>query len=258
MVVEKDELTGLDKTNDPVTEPEVKETPEQELERLKTENKNLKDGSSRLGREFKSFKEEQSGKYDEILEKMAQITTSPQKEPDTIGGYEDEEDKRARTIAREEAKKERLEAESEFTTAKEKYVKDYTKTIQALGRDEDVEVYEAITEEMKGLPGYSNDGVVDAERNYEKAERNYYKKLTGKTKTASAFKGGDPKGTKVGGSSTVETKDTTDEDVASAMKNTHVQQYLSRRKSGKTEAEIKEFVSKAIKHKTPTSGTMRI
>lgn len=258
MAVEKDELTGLDKTNDPVTEPEVKETPEQELERLKTENKNLKDGSSRLGRDFKAYKEDQSGKYDEILEKMEKITTSPQKEPDTIGEYEDEEEKRYRRIAREEAKKDREDTDSQVATAREKYVKDYTKAIQTLGRDEDAEVYEAITEEMKGLPGYSNDGVVDAERNYEKAERNYYKKLTKGEKTTSAFKGGDPKGTKVGGSSTVETKDTTDEDVAGAMKDPHVQAYLSRRKSGKTETEVKEFVSKAMKHKTPTSGTMRI
>ncbi len=249
MVVENEELTGLDKPNEPVTEPKVKETLEEKAVRLEDENKNLKDGNSRLGREFKSYKEDQSGKYDEILEKMAQITTSPQKTPDTIGEYEDEEDKRLRKIAREEAKKDREDADTQLTTSREKYVKDYTKTIQTLGKDEDAEVYEAITEEMKNMPGYSNNGATDAERNYEKAERNYYKKLTKGAKTTSAFKGGDPKGTKVGGSSTVEVKDNTDEDVASALKDPHVQTYLSRRKK-----DVK-FVERALKNKTPMSGT---
>ncbi len=250
MAVENEELTGLDKPNDPVTEPKVKETLEEKATRLETENKNLKDGSSRLGREFKSYKEEQSGKYDEIIYKMEKISITPQKDPDTIGGYEDEEEKRYRKIAREEARKDREDTDSQITVAREKYVKDYTKRIQTLGKDEDVEVYEAVAEEMKNMPGYSNDGAADAERNYEKAERNYYRKLAkGGTKTTSAFKGEDPKGTKVGGSSTVETKDNTDEDVASALKDPHVQAYLSRR--GKDA----KFVERALKHKTPMSGT---
>ncbi len=245
MVVENEELTGLDKTNEPVTEPEVKETEGEKVTRLEAENKNLKDGSSRLGREFKSYKEDQAGKYDEILDKMAKISVTPQKTPDTVDNFEDEEDQRIRRIIRED----RETNETQLTTAKEKYVKDYTKTIQTLGRDEDAEVYEAIAKEMEGMPGYSNSGAADAERNYEKAERNYYKKLTGKTKTTSAFKGQDPKGTKVGGSSTVETKDTTDEDVTTALKDPHVQAYLSRRKK-----DVK-FVERALKHKTPMTGT---
>ncbi len=253
-MVEGNELTGLEeKPNEPVTE-----TLEQKSERLEIENKNLKDGNSRLGRDFKSYKEEQSGKYDEILEKMSQISTPPPKQIDSDGEYEDEEEKRQRKIAREEAKKERLEALDERVIADEKYVSDYTKKTQAMGRDEDPAIYEAIAKEMENMPGYSNSGAADAERNYEKAERNYYKSLTSKDNGKHAFRGEDPKGTKVGGATTTESKDTTNEDISKAMTDPVVQTYLNRRHSGKTDEEKMDFVKKAMAGKTQQSGKMKI
>jgi hypothetical protein len=41
--------------------------------------------------------------------------------------------------------------------------------------EEDPQTYEAILKSMEGLPGYSENGKLDAQRNYEIAERNYYK-----------------------------------------------------------------------------------
>ena len=249
-----EELTGLDeKNNEPVTE-----TLEQKAERLEVENKGLKDGSSRLGREFKSYKEEQSGKYDEILERMSKLATTPQKPVAVADEYEDEEEKRLRRIAREEAKLDREATDSQRVIASEQYVKDYTKAIQRMGKAEDPEDYEAIAKEMENMPGYSNNGAADAERNYEKGERNYYKNLTKKDEGTHAFKGQDPTGTKAGGSSTVTSKDTTDGDVGKAMADPVVQAYLNRRHSGKTEEEKMDFVKKAIAGKTQLSGKIKI
>ena len=54
-----DELNGLDNTEEEVNEP-VTESSEEVTDsaRLEEENKNLRDGNSRLGREFKAYKED--------------------------------------------------------------------------------------------------------------------------------------------------------------------------------------------------------
>jgi len=254
----EEELTGLD--NEDINEPETESDAEKIL-RLEAENKNFKDGSSRLGREFKSYKEESSERYQQLLDEISALKEL--KSASTAGhgddnldseytDYEDEDIKRVRKIAREEAKKEREISLQSERKQRDKYINDYASTVNKLGQGEEDGVYEEILAEMESLPGYSNDGAADARRNYEIAERNYYKNKykTSKSPT-SAFRGEAPKG-KIGGSSTVNYKEASSKDVDKALQDPHVQEYMKRRRKDV------DFVKRAMANKTPLSGTMRL
>tara|TARA_Y100000310_G_scaffold236502_1_gene239695 strand:+ start:13509 stop:14267 length:759 start_codon:yes stop_codon:yes gene_type:complete len=252
MVDELDELDDKD-VNDSATESD-----EDKIARLEAENKSFKDGNSRLGREFKSYKEENDGKYDQLLDRITELTNSSTREPiDTLTDADDEDyvdltPKKIKQIARAEAQRDREEASNLATKTQNQYVNDYSKTVHQLGENEEDAIYEAILSEMEGLPGYSSNGTADAQRNYEIAERNYYKKLYKSPKgTNTQFKGTTPAAA-VGGSSTIEYKEGSDAEVNSALNDPHVQAYMKRR--GKDE----EFVKKAMANKTPMSGTMRL
>ena len=253
-----DELDGLNDSDSVVDEPAT-ESGEDKLARLETENKGLRDGNSKLGREFKSYREEQDDRYNELLDKISELSSRPAVtgESDNYYNdfddptYEDDDVKRFRKIAREEAKKDREESFAANTKAKDKYVDDYSRTIQKLGINENDAVYESILTELEGLPGYSNNGVSDAERNYEKAERNYYRNMYKSPRATTAFKGTTPSG-KVGGSSTIEYKDGSDAEISAALQDEHVQTYMKRR--GKD----LEFVKKAMANKSPMSGTAKL
>ena len=253
-----DELDGLNDSDGVVDEPAT-ESGEDMLARLEAENKSLRDGNSKLGREFKSYRGEQDDRYNELLDKISELSSSPATtgESDNYYNdlddptYEDDDVKRLRKIAREEAKKDREETSIADNRAKNKYVDDYARTIQRLGVNEDAAIYEAILNELEGLPGYSTNGTSDAERNYEKAERNYYRNMYKSPRATTAFKGTTPSG-KVGGSSTIEYKDGSDAEISAALQDEHVQTYMKRR--GKD----LEFVKKAMANKSPMSGTAKL
>lgn len=246
-----DELDGLDKDKD-VNEPTT-ESDADKIVRLETENKSFKDGSSRLGREFKSYKEDNEGKYEELLKRVSEIADKSTGEPsnDNLDNdYEDDDVKRVEKIV----DKRMAKAESDKATIQTQYVSDYSKAITKLGTDEDDEIYEAILIELETLPGYSNNGMADAQRNYEIAERNYYKRLykSPTTTTTTAFKEEKAHG-EPGGSSTVTHKEGSDEEVAAALKDPYVQEYMKRMRKSP------EDVKKAIQNnKTPMAGKMRI
>ena len=94
-----DELNGLDNTEGEVNEP-VTESSEEvtDAARLEEENKNLRDGNSRLGREFKAYKEDNEDRYNTLLDKISEIKyQSPppaaEKEDDLFdlgGSYDDD------------------------------------------------------------------------------------------------------------------------------------------------------------------------
>jgi uncharacterized protein YukE len=250
----KDELDGLgeEETNNTSTELETKETPEQMVARLEAENKKLRDGNTDFGRKFKSFQEDYSNQMNTVMDKLNQLSSAPQKQNDVVDDYEDEDEKRVRRIAREEAIRQKEEADKLMSQAREKYIKEYSKAVQSLGSDLDVDVYEEIIKKMEGMPGYSSDGAMDAERNFLKAERDYYRTINAK-KTTHAFKEQDTKGTGVGGASAVAAKEPDEGDIDKAMQDPHVQAFLKR--TGKD----KDFVKKALKNSKQTlSGKIRI
>lgn len=249
-----DELDGLDNNgvNDPATESDTDKIARLETENksVKEENKSFKDGNSRLGREFKSYKEDNDGKYEQLLEKITELTSKPTGESsndDLDVNDDDYEMKRVEKIVDARIAK----ADSTKATTKDKYINDYSKTINGLGKDEDDAIYEAILLEMEGLPGYSDNGVADAERNYDKAERNYYRKLYKMPDKPTAFQEELPPAP-AGGASTVDYKEGTEGEVAAALNDPHVQEYMKRR--NKTVEDVK----KAMANKTPMSGTVRI
>jgi hypothetical protein len=121
-----------------------------------------------------------------------------------------------------------------------------------MGIEEDQETYESILKSMEGLPGYSENGKLDAQRNYEIAERNYYKNMYRQTQNpATAFRG-EKAGGAVGGSTAMSSKTASEPDIAAALNDEHVQTYMKRRKKDES------FVKKAMANKSPMSGTMKL
>ncbi len=119
-----DELNGLDETevNEPVTESSEEAT---DATRLEEENKNLRDGNSRLGREFKAYKEDNEDRYNTLLDKISELKSQPAavvKEDDDIfdfgGGYEDDDNKRMEKMVEAKVKK----MENEKNDKREQYI----------------------------------------------------------------------------------------------------------------------------------------
>ncbi len=255
-----DELNGLDNTEEEVNEP-VTESSEEvtDAARLEEENKNLRDGNSRLGREFKAYKEDNEDRYNTLLDKISEIKyQSPppaaEKEDDLFdlgGSYDDDsvtDSKRMEKMV--EAKVQKMEEDR--SRKRDKYIDEYTKEVRTLGLEEDGHTYEAILKSMEGLPGYSENGKLDAQRNYEIAERNYYKNMYKQTQNpATAFRG-EKAGGAVGGSTAMSSRTASEPDIAAALNDEHVQTYMKRRKKDES------FVKKAMANKSPMSGTMKL
>jgi len=255
-----DELNGLDNTEGEVNEP-VTESSEEvtDAARLEEENKNLRDGNSRLGREFKAYKEDNEDRYNTLLDKISEIKyQSPppaaEKEDDLFdlgGSYDDDsvtDSKRMEKMV--EAKVQKMEEDR--SRKRDKYIDEYTKEVRTLGLEEDGHTYEAILKSMEGLPGYSENGKLDAQRNYEIAERNYYKNMYKQTQNpATAFRG-EKAGGAVGGSTAMSSRTASEPDIAAALNDEHVQTYMKRRKKDES------FVKKAMANKSPMSGTMKL
>ena len=255
-----DELNGLDNTEEEVNEP-VTESSEEVTDsaRLEEENKNLRDGNSRLGREFKAYKEDNEDRYNTLLDKISEIKyQSPppaaEKEDDLFdlgGSYDDDsviDSKRMEKMV--EAKVQKMEEDR--SKKRDQYINEYTKEVRTLGLEEDGHTYEAILKSMEGLPGYSENGKLDAQRNYEIAERNYYKNMYKQTQNpATAFRG-EKAGGAVGGSTAMSSRTASEPDIAAALNDEHVQAYMKRRKKDEN------FVKKAMANKSPMSGTMKL
>ena len=254
-----DELNGLDNTEEEVNEP-VTESSEEvtDTARLEDENKNLRDGNSRLGREFKAYKEDNEDRYNTLLDKISEIKyqspPSVEKEDDLFdlgGSYDDDsviDSKRMEKMV--EAKVQKMEEDR--SKKRDQYINEYTKEVRTLGLEEDGHTYEAILKSMEGLPGYSENGKLDAQRNYEIAERNYYKNMYRQTQNpATAFRG-EKAGGAVGGSTAMSSKTASEPDIAAALNDEHVQAYMKRRKKDEN------FVKKAMANKSPMSGTMKL
>jgi hypothetical protein len=255
-----DELNGLDNTEEEVNEP-VTESSEEvtDAARLEEENKNLRDGNSRLGREFKAYKEDNEDRYNTLLDKISEIKyqspPSVEKEDDLFdlgGSYDDDsanDSKRMEKMV--EAKV--LKMEEEKSKKRDKYIDEYTKTVRTMGLEEDSQTYESILKSMEGLPGYSENGKLDAQRNYEIAERNYYKDMYKRIQSPAntAFRG-DKAGGAVGGSTAMSSRTASEPDIAAALNDEHVQAYMKRRKKDEN------FVKKAMANKSPMSGTMKL
>jgi hypothetical protein len=255
-----DELNGLDNTEGEVNEP-VTESSEEvtDAARLEEENKNLRDGNSRLGREFKAYKEDNEDRYNTLLDKISEIKyqsppTAAEKEDDLFdlgGSYDDDsvtDSKRMEKMV--EAKVQKMEEDR--SRKRDKYIDEYTKEVRTLGLEEDGHTYEAILKSMEGLPGYSENGKLDAQRNYEIAERNYYKNMYKQTQNpATAFRG-EKAGGAVGGSTAMSSRTASEPDIAAALNDEHVQAYMKRRKKDE------KFVKKAMANKSPMSGTMKL
>jgi hypothetical protein len=256
-----DELNGLDNTEEEVNEP-VTESSEEvtDTARLEDENKNLRDGNSRLGREFKAYKEDNEDRYNTLLDKISEIKyQSPppaaEKEDDLFdlgGSYDDDsviDSKRMEKMV--EAKVQKMEEDR--SKKRDQYINEYTKEVRTLGLEEDGHTYEAILKSMEGLPGYSENGKLDAQRNYEIAERNYYKNMYKSIQNPvnNAFRG-EKAGGAVGGSTAMSSKTASEPDIAAALNDEHVQAYMKRRKKDEN------FVKKAMANKSPMSGTMKL
>ncbi len=256
-----DELNGLDNTEEEVNEP-VTESSEEvtDAARLEEENKNLRDGNSRLGREFKAYKEDNEDRYNTLLDKISEIKyQSPppaaEKEDDLFdlgGSYDDDsviDSKRMEKMV--EAKVQKMEEDR--SKKRDQYINEYTKEVRTLGLEEDGHTYEAILKSMEGLPGYSENGKLDAQRNYEIAERNYYKNMYKSIQNPvnNAFRG-EKAGGAVGGSTAMSSKTASEPDIAAALNDEHVQAYMKRRKKDEN------FVKKAMANKSPMSGTMKL
>ena len=254
MAEELEELTTGDESTT-----ETEETREQLLEQvaqLREEKKNVLDGNSRSGRENKQFREEMTQNYSAMMDKINELSTAKHtqvEEEDGDDDYDSTEIKKVRKIAREEARRDREEADVSRNSLKTKYLADYEKATYDLGDGEDPETYKSILTEMEQLGGYSDSGSADAKYNYQLAERNYYKRMFKSPEgKATAFKEVAPSGG-IGGSSTVANKESTDAEYAAALKDPHVQEYKNRR--GKSD----EWVRNAIeKNKTPLSGTVTL
>ncbi len=256
-----DELNGLDNTEGEVNEP-VTESSEEvtDAARLEEENKNLRDGNSRLGREFKAYKEDNEDRYNTLLDKISEIKyqsppTAAEKEDDLFdlgGSYDDDsviDSKRMEKMV--EAKVQKMEEDR--SKKRDQYINEYTKEVRTLGLEEDGHTYEAILKSMEGLPGYSENGKLDAQRNYEIAERNYYKNMYKSIQNPvnNAFRG-EKAGGAVGGSTAMSSKTASEPDIAAALNDEHVQAYMKRRKKDEN------FVKKAMANKSPMSGTMKL
>ena len=255
-----DELNGLDNTEGEVNEP-VTESSEEvtDAARLEEENKNLRDGNSRLGREFKAYKEDNEDRYNTLLDKISEIKyqsppTAAEKEDDLFdlgGSYDDDsvtDSKRMEKMV--EAKVQKMEEDR--SRKRDKYIDEYTKEVRTLGLEEDGHTYEAILKSMEGLPGYSENGRQDAQRNYEIAERNYYKDMYKQTQNPTTAFQGRKAGGAVGGSTAMSSRDASEPDIAAALNDEHVQAYMKRRKKDEN------FVKKAMANKSPMSGTMKL
>ena len=252
-----DELNGLDNTEGEVNEP-VTESSEEVTDsaRLEEENKNLRDGNSRLGREFKAYKEDNEDRYNTLLDKISELKSQPSStgSEDELNfglenySYDDDDSKRMEKMV--ESKVRKMDEERE--NKRQKYIEDYSKAVRGMGIEEDQETYESILKSMEGLPGYSENGKLDAQRNYEIAERNYYKNMYRQTQNpATAFRG-EKAGGAVGGSTAMSSKTANEPDIAAALNDEHVQAYMKRRKKDES------FVKKAMANKSPMSGTMKL
>ena len=252
-----DELNGLDSTEEEVNEP-VTESSEEVTDsaRLEEENKNLRDGNSRLGREFKAYKEDNEDRYNTLLDKISELKSQPSStgSEDELNfglenySYDDDDGKRMEKMV--ESKVRKMDEERE--NKRQKYIEDYSKAVRGMGIEEDQETYESILKSMEGLPGYSENGKLDAQRNYEIAERNYYKNMYRQTQNpATAFRG-EKAGGAVGGSTAMSSKTASEPDIAAALNDEHVQAYMKRRKKDEN------FVKKAMANKSPMSGTMKL
>jgi len=252
-----DELNGLDNTEEEVNEP-VTESSEEVTDsaRLEEENKNLRDGNSRLGREFKAYKEDNEDRYNTLLDKISELKSQPSStgSEDELNfglenySYDDDDGKRMEKMVESKVKK----MDEERENKRQKYIEDYSKAVRGMGIEEDQETYESILKSMEGLPGYSENGKLDAQRNYEIAERNYYKNMYRQTQNpATAFRG-EKAGGAVGGSTAMSSKTASEPDIAAALNDEHVQAYMKRRKKDEN------FVKKAMANKSPMSGTMKL
>ena len=252
-----DELNGLDSTEEEVNEP-VTESSEEVTDsaRLEEENKNLRDGNSRLGREFKAYKEDNEDRYNTLLDKISELKSQPSStgSEDELNfglenySYDDDDGKRMEKMV--ESKVRKMDEERE--NKRQRYIEDYSKAVRGMGIEEDQETYESILKSMEGLPGYSENGKLDAQRNYEIAERNYYKNMYRQTQNpATAFRG-EKAGGAVGGSTAMSSRTASEPDIAAALNDEHVQTYMKRRKKDES------FVKKAMANKSPMSGTMKL
>jgi len=249
-----DELNGLDNTEEEVNEP-VTESSEEVTDsaRLEEENKNLRDGNSRLGREFKAYKEDNEDRYNTLLDKISELKSQPatEREDDLFDfGSDIDVDEGKRIERMVEAKVRKIEDSK--SDKREKYISDYSKAVRDMGMEEDPQTYESILKSMEGLPGYSENGRQDAQRNYEIAERNYYKDMYKQTQNPTTAFQGRKAGGAVGGSTAMSSRDASEPDIAAALNDEHVQAYMKRRKKDEN------FVKKAMANKSPMSGTMKL
>jgi hypothetical protein len=242
---------------DPETDNTKTETDGEKITRLEVENKTIKDGNSKLGREFKAYKEDNNDQYNALLDRITDMTVPPADQATPIvNEYEDEDDKRVAAIAIKTYK----EGEEKKVAINKKYVDDYSKAMQALGKNEDAGVYESILAEVEGMAGFSEDGAEDALRHYQKGGLNYYRKQAKQTSAGNsgnpAFREQVPSGV-IGGASTTVAKESVDTTVTAAEQDPAVQDYMKWRNRKK--GNDPEFLKRAISHETQlSSGKVRI
>lgn len=232
-----------------------------DIKSLMEENKRLKDGNSMLGRKFKAFEESQEAFRDQILNEIRESRMAGGKEKDDnyddFGSYDDDnEEEKIAKVAAMVYKKQSEKEKSERMKLEQKYISDYDRTIQALGRDEDPGLYEQVLEQLKGMPGYTTDGKQDAEKNFHKAMINVLRNSKA-SESNSVFRQDNPKGTKIGGASKVTGgKDVDAGELEKMESDPAFKSYMAYR--GRHKNDNEEFVKRVLSSSEKPSGKMRI
>jgi len=161
---------------DQPTETEEIETEEQgrtEEGTQETESEAEKEHKERsaLGRRISAIERKTNERLEQIGEMVEKLLVSQSSPNDDEA---DEDDYVTRKALREELRRLRNEEQQNQL----KYNREYTKTIEELGMDEDEETHRGIIKELEANFNfvYSEDGTKDAIRNYNKAAKAYFKK----------------------------------------------------------------------------------
>ena len=158
---------------------------------------------SKLGRKVKYIEDTVLGfqeQFEERMNRLDGLLASNNRRPDTYG-YETEDDPNEELIGTKAELKKFLndynkDQETQRQDSQMKYEQDYVKTIKRLGSDETEEDHKDIYDEMMSHFNvkYSDNPLVDAEKNYLKATRSVLKKRTAApAKKVNPLKGNKPK-----------------------------------------------------------------
>ncbi len=239
----------------------------EEIARLTEELKEAKDDKSAFGRKFKSFQEDSDERYNALLEKIEglkpNVAVSQEEDADYYDSDDDEVSskkllKMARQIAKEEAANTIANTNKQRNDFEEKYIRDYDKTVMALGEDEDPAFYEQILGEIQGMKGHTQlDGSADAELNFLKASNRVLRRgKAGSGNNNSTFRQNNPAGTMVGGHSQNVGRETTDEAIVTAKNDPHVASFLRYRAKGKGDND--EFMKRVYENNNTPTGKRRL